>query len=215
MHWNTVDALLAEVLKKLMQAEALKDFRLVGGTALSLHLGHRMSVDIDLFTGAPYGSIDFNKIEAFLKNNFAYVHGDFGGETAMGKSYSIGPDKDHAIKLDVYYANDPFFQDFEEEDGIRLATVEEIIAMKADVVMRTGRKKDFWDLHELLEHYTIAQMIDLHKMRFEWTHDPDLIIAKFTDFTEADDDLDPKCLRGKEWIFIKEDLEEAIQKLKN
>jgi predicted nucleotidyltransferase component of viral defense system len=50
----------------------------------------------------------------------------------------------------VYYSNDPFFQDFIEEDGVRSATVEEIVAMKVDVVMRTGRKKDFWDLHEVL-----------------------------------------------------------------
>ncbi|MCG9898690.1 MAG: nucleotidyl transferase AbiEii/AbiGii toxin family protein [Hydrotalea sp.] len=42
-------------------------FRLVGGTALSLYFGHRMSVDIDLFTDAPYGTIDFDKIESWLK----------------------------------------------------------------------------------------------------------------------------------------------------
>jgi hypothetical protein len=101
MYWGTVDMLLADALKKLMRAEELKDFRLVGGTALSLHLGHRASVDIDLFTDAPYGSIDFTKIEDFLKNNFRYVHGNFGGVTAMGKSYLVGPDKNHTVKLDI------------------------------------------------------------------------------------------------------------------
>ncbi|UZJ63260.1 nucleotidyl transferase AbiEii/AbiGii toxin family protein [Sphingobacterium sp. KU25419] len=34
-----------------------------------------------------------------------------------------------------------------------MATVEEIIAMKIDVVQRTGRKKDFWDIHALLSQY--------------------------------------------------------------
>jgi len=210
MHWNTADTLLAESLKTLMQAEELKNFRLVGGTALALHLGHRMSVDIDLFTDAMYGSIDFEVIEDYLKKTFPFVHGNFGGLTGMGKSYLIGPDKDHLIKLDIFYSNDPFFQPLVDEDGMRMATVEEIIAMKVDIVMRTGRKKDFWDLHETLEAYTIADMVALHKARFEWTHDPVLILENFTDFEQADEDLDPICLRNKEWIFVKEDIEEAV-----
>ena len=52
LYWNTVSALLKDSLLLLMQAEELNEFRLVGGTALSLQLGHRMSVDIDLFTDA-------------------------------------------------------------------------------------------------------------------------------------------------------------------
>jgi hypothetical protein len=210
MYWNTVDDLLAETLKELMQAKELQAFRLVGGTALSLQLGHRMSIDIDLFTDAAYGSIDFDTIENYLKRTFVYVHGDFGGGTVMGKSYLIGPDKDHLVKLDVYYANDPFFQDLMEEDGIRMATVEEIIAMKIDIVQRKGRKKDFWDLHELLPKYTVSQMIGLHRQRFEWTHEPALILLNFTEFDLADEELDPICLKGKQWIFIKEDFEEAV-----
>jgi hypothetical protein len=56
LYWNTVTGLLKETLLELMQATEFKDFRLVGGTALSLKFGHRMSDDIDLFTDAHYGS---------------------------------------------------------------------------------------------------------------------------------------------------------------
>jgi len=62
LYWNTVNELLKNSLLTLMKAKELLDFRLVGGTALSLHLGHRMSVDIDLFTDATYKSIDFELI---------------------------------------------------------------------------------------------------------------------------------------------------------
>lgn len=48
-----------------------QDFRLVGGTALSLQLGHRMSVDIDLFTDAPYRSVDFTAIEKRFGGDFS------------------------------------------------------------------------------------------------------------------------------------------------
>ena len=59
LYRNTVTELLRSNLEQIMQAEVFKQFRLVGGTALSLQVGHRMSVDIDLFSDAPYGSIDF------------------------------------------------------------------------------------------------------------------------------------------------------------
>lgn len=210
LHWNTVSSELKNALLKLMQAIEFNEFRLVGGTALSLHLGHRISVDIDLFTDATYRSIDFDAIDRCLRNSFDYVAGDFGGNPGMGKSYLIGDSADQAIKLDVYYSMDPFFQDVIEQDGIRLATVEEIIAMKMDVIQRGGRKKDFWDLHELLSQYKAEAMIDLHRQRFEWTHDSKLIVENFINFQAADQDFDPICLRDKEWIFIKEDIELAV-----
>lgn len=166
-----------------------------------------MSVDIDLFTDAAYDSVDFEAIEAFLKVAFPYVSGDFGGGAIMGKSYLIGSDKDHTVKLDIYYSMDPFFQDVVLSDRVRLASIEEIIAMKVDVVQRGGRKKDFWDLHQLLGSYDLTSMVDLHAKRFEWTHDQDLILNNFTDFAAADVDFNPICLMAKEWVFIKEDFE--------
>lgn len=50
-----------------MQSKIFDDFRLVGGTALSLQIGHRESIDIDLFSDADYGSLDFRAIEIYLK----------------------------------------------------------------------------------------------------------------------------------------------------
>ncbi|RLJ79766.1 hypothetical protein BCL90_0476 [Pedobacter alluvionis] len=82
--------------------------------------------------------------------------------------------------------------------------------MKMDIVLRGGRKKDFWDLHELLDNSSVNDMIELHKKRFEWTHDEDMIRRNFTNFFTADNDFDPICLKGKVWEFIKEDLIEAI-----
>jgi predicted nucleotidyltransferase component of viral defense system len=208
LYWNTVSDLLKNCLLTLMQAEELESFRLVGGTALSLHLGHRMSVDIDLFSDADYGSVDFIAIEQMLQHSFNYVSGDFGGNPGMGKSYLIGNNEDDVIKLGIYYSMDPFFQGVVDEDKIRLASIEEIIAMKTDIIQRTGRKKDFWDLHELSAKYSMDDMIKFHEHRFEWTHEAQVIRNNFTQFEEADQEPDPICLRGKQWVFIKEDLEE-------
>ena len=197
MYWKTVTPLLRDSLLKIMQAEEFKVFRLVGGTALSLQIGHRLSIDIDLFTDEDYGSVNFDLLEKYLIHNFPFVDEGFGGITGMGKSFLIGSDIDNTVKLDVYYSNERFIEDAVEIEGVRMASVEEIIAMKVDVVLRGGRKKDFWDLHELLPKYSIDKMLRLHKKRSEYTHDEEQILKNFTDFASADDDFDPVCLKGK------------------
>ena len=204
LNYNTVTPLLKSILMELMAATEFADFRLVGGTALSLYCGHRMSVDIDLFTEADYGTIDFETIDNYLKQNYSYFDTN-NLPVGMGKSYYIGEDDQNAIKLDLYYT-DPFIDEEVVIDNIRMATIEEIIAMKIDVVQRTGRKKDFWDLHELKENYTLKDMLSLHEKRYPYTHERETIVTNFTNFEEADQDFDPVCLREKHWEFIKLDL---------
>jgi hypothetical protein len=69
LHYNTIKPLLLSGIKTLMAAKAFDVFRLVGGTALSFYRGHRESVDIDLFSDAPYDSIDFGVIDAFYEKH--------------------------------------------------------------------------------------------------------------------------------------------------
>ncbi|MCD1117530.1 nucleotidyl transferase AbiEii/AbiGii toxin family protein [Chryseobacterium turcicum] len=214
MYYNTVNDLLKSSLQILMASKVFDDFRLVGGTSLSLQLGHRISIDIDLFSDVPYGSINFTEIDLFLKSAFTYVDGFSDLDPAMGKSYLIGTDKQNSVKLDLYYT-DSYIRPAILAEEIRLATVDEIIAMKVDVVQRGGRKKDFWDLHECLPEYGIGKMLELHEERYPYDHDKELILKKFIDFIIADDDFDPICLHGKYWEFIKEDIEEAVSKYQN
>lgn len=210
LNYNTVTPLLRKILAELMSADVFSDFRLVGGTALSLYRGHRMSIDIDLFTDAEYGTIDFDAIDVFLREHYPYVDSTNYEVIGFGKSYFIGNSQDDSIKLDLFYT-DSFIDEMVEVDNIRLASIEEIIAMKLDVVLRTGRKKDFWDIHELKEDYTISDMFALHEKRYPYTHDKAALITKFSDFEEADDDFEPDCLRGKHWEFIKLDMIEFLK----
>lgn len=141
LYYSTVNDLLKSSLIKIMQSDVFSDFRLVGGTALSLQIGHRASIDIDLFSDSEYGSLDFNSIENYLKENFKYV--DFLNTLpAIGTSCFIGENKENTVKLVVYYT-DTYIQPPIEVDGIRMATIEEIISMKIDVVQRGGRKRIF------------------------------------------------------------------------
>ena len=106
---------------------------MVGGTALSLYYRQRMSVDIDLFSEADYGSLDFKEIDDYLRKNYFYTDGPDITPIGMIKSYYVGRNADESVKLDLYYT-DPFRDDVPLFNGIRLASKAEIATMKLDVV---------------------------------------------------------------------------------
>lgn len=211
LKYNTAKPQLKEILIWLMTERIFNPFRLVGGTALSLQLGHRESLDIDLFTDTPYGEINFESIDQHLNRNFEYFD-SIKWPVAFGKSYFIGYSADDCIKLDLFFT-DSFIRPVMKIDNVRLAALDDIVAMKVDVISRVARKKDFWDLHELLEKYSITQMIELHKERYPFSHDQNEILKNFCNFETADNDFEPLCLKGKYWELIKLDFLEALNKL--
>lgn len=209
-HYNTVTPQLKKVLDALMAEPLFAPFRLVGGTNLSLRYGYRLSVDIDLFTDAEYRSLDFGKFESWLEDNFSYYECPSRSEiVSFGRGYYVGEYAEESVKVDLMYT-DPFLSEPEIIDGIRMAGVDDIVAMKLNVVSQGGRKKDFWDIHHLLNHYSLEEMFRLHKKRYPWGHDPGELRTRFTDFTRADNDQDPHCLMDKNWDDIKLDIIESM-----
>ena len=73
LHYETVSPLLINYLRKILQSDIFREFNLVGGTCLSLQLGHRRSIDIDLFTSMDYGSMNTEAIKTFLYKNLPYT----------------------------------------------------------------------------------------------------------------------------------------------
>ncbi|WP_372745277.1 nucleotidyl transferase AbiEii/AbiGii toxin family protein [Lutibacter sp.] len=210
LYLNTVSNLLWDTLKLLMSIKEFDKFRIVGGTSLSLQLGHRESVDIDLFTDAEYGSVDFQKLESILEQTFTYVDTSSVGLVGMGKPYFIGNNKNELVKLDLFYT-DPFVFPCVTEDNVRFSSIEEIAAMKFEVIAQGGRKKDFWDVHELLDKFTLDEMIAFYQKRNPYGSSKAELLEKIIDFSVADIDFEPNCYKGKIWEFIKLDFEELAQ----
>jgi hypothetical protein len=134
LQYSAVDAGLLELLRKLLHIPELKNTRLVGGTALALQLGHRKSVDIDLF-----GQIEsFEDIPGAMR--------DFENLQVIKLGKSINIFLLNGIKLDI--VNYPYTWLHEQviQDGLRLAHLEDIAAMKLGAVTGRGTKKDFFDL---------------------------------------------------------------------
>ena len=75
-----------------------------------------------------------------------------------------------------------------------------------------AEKKDFWDLHELMEKFTWKEMLEFYHKRYPYGYTSEEIVIKLTDFKEADYDLDPICLKNKYWELIKLDIEESVNK---
>jgi hypothetical protein len=124
-----------------MEHEAWSSFRLVGGTALSLQLGHRMSIDLDLFTDSPYGSVDFDQMDRSMEELFKATDFNRTNPPGLGKTYYFQWNG-CALKVDAFYT-DPFLEPAKLFGFLRLAGLRDLAAMKMDVLQRGGRKKDF------------------------------------------------------------------------
>jgi hypothetical protein len=48
------------------------------------------------------------------------------------------------------------------------------------------------------------------KLKYEYTHNETEILEKITDFSIADDDFEPRCLRGKFWELVKFDIDQKV-----
>ena len=214
LHYNTVSKPVLECLQKLMANPVFDDFVLVGGTALSLQLGHRMSVDIDLFTANEYGSMNLEDIKTALATTFSYTDNldTFSGRS-LGYMVHIGNNQTERVKLDLFYTDD-FIAPVVQQDGLRLASVQDIAAMKMQAIVNIKRKKDFWDIYELLDHFTLEEMIQFGLERNPYTLTRDEILDSLCHSAELKQDNVIVCLKGNFWELIVEDLRTIAEQYK-
>ena len=160
LYYDTVSTPLLSILRRLMSAEVFKDFRLVGGTALALQRGHRMSVDIDLFTDLDYADMPVADMRNYIEKEFPFHRGtESMNMPSNGYHIFLSEGQEPPIKVDFFYT-EPFIFPTIEEEGIRMADQREIAAMKLGVIgNQIYRQKDYWDVHDLLEDYSLSEMI--------------------------------------------------------
>ena len=177
LYYETVSTPLLSILRKLMSSEVFKDFKLVGGTALALQRGHRRSVDIDLFTDVDYSDMPITAMRKYLEKEFPVHKGtESMNMPANGYHIFLSEGKEPPIKADFFYT-EPFIFPAIEEDGLRIADQREIAAMKLGVIgNQIYRQKDYWDIHDLLEDYSLPEMIQWALQRDPYSYTKDDII---------------------------------------
>ncbi len=192
---ETVEPHTFSVLKQLMEMPELKDFSLVGGTALSLLYGHRMSVDLDLFSNKLFeNEVILDALEKKFKQSFV--------NRSTNPRFGIFGFVD-AVKIDIIRHPHILIRPLLNIDGIRMFSTEDIIAMKVQAILGRGKKKDFWDIAELLQHFSITDFIQFHKEKYDTQNLLITVPHAITFFLDADESEDPISLKKQTWEKVK------------
>jgi len=154
------EALTEEGLRLFPALAAFDDFYLAGGTALALQIGHRLSVDFDLFHDGP--------IERTLLSKVTKVFADVSIQPAINN-----PDELTAfvgqVKMTFLSYPFPVVEPFVSVGGLRMLSVKEIGATKAYTIGRRGTYKDYVDLYFIIadHHASLEEIIALAEQKFQ------------------------------------------------
>jgi len=186
-----------------MQVPELARFDLVGGTALSLLYGHRLSVDLDLFSPDPFIN------EEVAKGLFQEFGDDFVWDKRPSK-FGIFCFIDK-VKVDIVRYPHPLIGPRQIPEGIRMFSVQDIMAMKIQAILGWGQKKDFWDIAELLNHYAVADFIDVHLKKYPTQQLVISIPQAMTYFSDAEETAAPVSLKAQKWENIKSFISKKVR----
>jgi predicted nucleotidyltransferase component of viral defense system len=178
LHENMVTTAMYDLLRKLMSEPLLSEFYLAGGTSLAMQLGHRRSMDIDLFIST---SFDARLLAQMLR---AYPIERLATEPDTVTCVISG------TKTEFLAHNYPLLDSILNEDGIRLASLRDLAAMKLNAISGRGLRKDFYDLDALLNVFPLDQMLGFFQAKYR-QGDVWHLIKALTWFEDADQDKVP------------------------
>lgn len=160
LHTQTVETGTYELLKSIMSDTVFDQFSLAGGTALSLLIGHRKSIDLDLFTVEEFNP---SWIEKYLQDKYAF-RGDFR------EGFSLKGEV-NGVKLDFIRHDYPDVEARIQDDGIRLYSLKDIAAMKLSAIADNGtRLKDFIDVAYLSGYLSLKEMLTAFGTKYPQTN---------------------------------------------
>ena len=178
---STVKESTLGLLKSLQAEPTLASTRLVGGTALSLQIGHRESNDLDLFSAE---FIDMMAVQSLLIDKYGFVPSVIEENTLIG--FVDG------VKIDIIYHPFPWLEESVNEDGIRLASIADIAAMKMHAIINSGKRpKDFVDIAFLSMHFSYNQIKSFLLERYP-AYDPIMVDKAIIYFGDIEELLVPE-----------------------
>jgi predicted nucleotidyltransferase component of viral defense system len=197
---ETVEEGTLELLIQLQSENFLSDFVLVGGTALSLQIGHRKSIDLDFFTISDF---DSNVLIDYLAPKYNLTVRHQTAQTLIGLI--------DGVKVDFIRFRYPFIRPMISLEGIRMLSVEDIAPMKLDAIVGRGKKKDFYDLYFLLQQYSLKDLLALYTEKYK--HQSDFhVIRSLAYFEDAESDPDPLVFdTNLSWDSVKNAITKAIE----
>jgi len=196
LFWNTITEDMRLVLGHFFQTKVGAGFYLAGGTALSLQLGHRRSVDLDFFS--PTEDIPSSRPaleEALSVFQPTLADSAWGNLVYLAKNVRVG----------FYGYGHPLVAPLAETQGVRLASIEDIALMKLDALLARAARKDFYDLYFICQSITLRQLFDMAPKKYPAVRDFEAqTVRRLVYFENAEQDADPPLLRPVSWQAVKE-----------
>ena len=156
---QTVKEETLALLNTLMRDDKLTQFHLVGGTALALYIGHRKSIDIDLFSQKVF---DVDEIKSYLEDKYGFETSRESDVTLIGSINNV--------KVDCIRYNYPLVEPVLIFDEIRMYSIPDIAAMKLVAMSQSGnRLKDFVDIAFLSTRLSLKEMLGAFEKKYPKT----------------------------------------------
>ncbi len=192
LHEEAVSAAILDLTRTLQQRKELSSFILVGGTALALQIGHRKSIDIDLFST---GHFDVTETAGFLEKDLGFHLQYSHKNTLKGTINGIFVD---LITHDYPLINPPIF-----EGNIRMASLQDIAAMKVNAISGNGtRIKDFIDVYFLMKKFSFFELVKFFSDKYE-ARNTFHAVKSLTYFEDVDPAGWPEMILEKKLTFEK------------
>lgn len=201
LHTETVTADTLALIKRLMADNELSDFTLVGGTALALHIGHRTSIDIDLFS--------INSFDTAITGKFLSEKYEVQDMQILKNGIFCFIDD---IKVDIISHQYPLLNPVEVHEGIRLVSIDDIAAMKLHAIVQNGKRiKDYADIYVMLEHRSMEQFYSAYEEKYHPNASRQVAQRGILYHTEIDFDIPIQFLdREFNWSKIEDRLKEGV-----
>ena len=182
-------------IKLISKVPEIKQAYLAGGTALSLQIGHRISVDLDFFTQEEFNE---NELSTKLASQPEFVQEGTAKWTVWGE---IGE-----TKFSIFYYKYPLLEKNVSFEGLQLASLADIAAMKIHAIEDRGTRRDFVDVYFLSKTYTLEDMLGFYQKKYGVLENHLYTILRSLDyFEDAEQEKQmPKMLAALNWKEIKE-----------
>lgn len=202
LHTTTIKPGTFSLLKTLLKINELSNFSLVGGTALALQYGHRISVDIDLFSDKKFDRLSLIKV---LEKKFGPAFNYEGGESRFGIFCFI-----NGVKTDIVYYPHKQIDTYHKNKEVRMYSAVDIAAMKIQAILGRGKKKDFFDLVELINRFSLPEIMEFHKKKYPSQQLLISIPQAIIYFDDAEESEDPVSLNHLTWENVKDFLRRTV-----
>ena len=171
-----------------------RQFYLAGGSALALHLGHRLSYDLDFFTRDRF---NIDQVLSTLKSLGLVETIQATDDTFNGQLNGS------SISFFVYPY--PVLQPFLAHSGAQIASITDIGAMKVDAITRRGKKRDFIDLYFIAKQsIPLEQTMENYFVKFsDFNISRAHVLKSLSYFEDAEGDDMPEMLKPVKWADVK------------